>query len=155
MKRILLIGVFAFGVCAMASYYMLHFYNKPIFTQIPEYRVFVNPNTIWARDTVYMDSTRRRGASELDTMVVLTKDYMLLITGQYCMRDDTIILPCDGYYGIHYEVLINFTHSFADREIKIGPSKFVRNPQAIFEWWDYCIPQIKGLGKGVVIVGGP
>ena len=156
MRKIILIVVCILTALAIPGYYLLYFQFKPLFTKTLEYRVFVNPNTIWTKDTINIEANMKKGVLKDDTMVVLTKDFMLLIIGQYCKRDnDTIILPCDGYLGIQYEVLENPTYTLSDQDIMIGRSKFVRNDKAKFEWWDDCVDQITRLGKGVAIVSGP
>jgi len=97
------------------------------------------------------------GEQEIDTMLILTNDRLILITGQYGLKPkDTVIMPYSGEFGINYEVLRNNNYKlFKDTVIKIRGQEFIMTQQAKFEWWPEIIDKIKKPGKGEIIVSGP
>lgn len=129
---------------------------KPLFTDIPKYELFVNKNTSWV-DINKIEDYEKLSKNENDTMIILTNDKMILITGQYrWLPNDTIILPTSGEFGVSYEVLENTKYKLSvDTLITIGQQQFIRKRNAAFQWWTEIIPRIKGLGKGFVTVSGP
>ena len=131
--------------------------TKPLFDKIPKHELFVDKNVAWVDFNEIPDYRKKLGRNENDTMIILTSDKMILITGQYgWLLNDTIIMPTSGEFGINYEVLDNKNYNLGvDTVITVGPKQFVRQQRAKFEWWDEIIPKIKGLGKGSVIVSGP
>jgi hypothetical protein len=131
--------------------------RKPLFNKIPKHDIFVDKNITWVDFNEIPGYRKKLGKNENDTMVILTSDKMILITGQYgWLLNDTIILPTSGEFGINYEVLDNKKYSLGlDTTITFGHQQFVKQPRAKFEWWDELISKINGLGKGSVIVSGP
>ena len=131
--------------------------SKPLFTAIPRHELFVNKNTVWVDFTEIEDYRKKLSKNENDTMIILTSDKMILVTGQYgWLPNDTIIMPTSGEFGINYEVLENTKYKLSvDTLITIGQQQFIRKRNAEFQWWTEIIPEIKGLGKGSVIVSGP
>jgi hypothetical protein len=131
--------------------------QKPLFNGIPRHELFVNKNTIWVDFNEIEDYRKKLSKNENDTMIILTSDKMILVTGQYgWLPNDTIIMPTSGEFGIHYEVLENTKYKLSvDTLITFGQQQFIRMPIADFQWWTEIIPNIKGLGKGSVIVSGP
>lgn len=105
-------------------------------------------------DLQYMKSI---GHQEIDTMLILTNDRLILITGQYGLKPkDTVIMPYSGEFGINYEVLRNNIYKLSkDTIIRIRGQEFITTQQAKFEWWPEIIDKIKKPGRGKVIVSGP
>ena len=97
------------------------------------------------------------GEQEIDTMLILTNDRLILITGQYGLKPgDTVIIPYSGEFGINYEVLQNNNYRlYKDTIIKINGQEFITTQRAKFEWWSEIANKIKKVGKGKVIVSGP
>ena len=89
-------------------------------------------------------------------MIILTTDYMILITGQYrWLSTDTIIIPSTSLSGINYEVLKNDQYNLsADSIITVGKQQFIKKGNTKFEWWVELLPEMKRLGKGNVIITG-
>ena len=130
---------------------------KPLFNAIPKHELFVNKNTTWVDFNEIEDYRKKLSKNENDTMIILTSDKMILVTGQYgWLPNDTIIMPTSGEFGINYEVLENTKYKLSvDTLITIGQQQFIRKTNAEFQWWTEIIPEIKGLGKGSVTVSGP
>lgn len=131
--------------------------SKPLSNGIPKHELFINKNITWVNFNEIPDYRKKLGKNENDTMIILTSDKMILITGQYgWLLNDTIIMPTSGEFGINYEVLENKRFRLSvDTTITIGRQQFVREKKAEFQWWNEIIPKIKDLGKGSVIVSGP
>ena len=131
--------------------------SKPLFKEIPKHELFIHRDIDWKDFNEIPDYRKKLGGNENDTMIILTNDKMILITGQYgLLLNDTIIMPTSGEFGINYEVLENKKYRlFTDTLISFGQQQFVREKKATFQWWDEILPTIKGLGKGSVIVSGP
>jgi hypothetical protein len=128
-----------------------------LFNGIPKHELFVNKNTVWVDSKENEDYRKKLSKNENDTMIILASDKIILITGQYgWLPNDTIIMPTSGEFGIKYEVLENIKYKISvDTLITIGQQQFIRKTNAVFQWWTEIIPEIKGLGKGSVIVSGP
>lgn len=92
-----------------------------------------------------------------DTMIILTKDKLIYVYGQYgLLPNDTIIIPYSGEFGINYEVFENKEYKLAsDTMINIGNQQFVKRRNVVYQWWNEILPGIGKLGKGKVIVSGP
>jgi hypothetical protein len=131
--------------------------KKLIFNGIPRHELFVNKNLIWGNFSTDTDYYKKVGSKDIDTMIILTADKMLFITGQYgLLSNDTTVMPFSGEFGINYEVLENTKYRLSiDTLITIGQQQFIKKTKAEFQWWNEIIPQIKTLGKGSVIVSGP
>lgn len=131
--------------------------SKPLFNGIPKHELFINTNITWVDFNEIPDYRKKLGKNGNDTMIILTSDKLILITGQYgWLMNDTIIMPTSGEFGINYEVLENKKYKLSvDTVITIGQQQFVREKRAQFQWWNEIIAKIKGLGKGSVIVSGP
>jgi hypothetical protein len=132
------------------------FSKKRLFKKTPEHEFFINKNTTWL-DSDMVDYRKKFGKNENDTMVILTKDKLILITGQYgLLPNDTIIMPSSGEFGINYEVLENNKYRLShDTLITISEQRFLKRSDVKFEWWNEIIRRIKGLGKGKIIVSSP
>src|SRR4030095_4753650 len=105
---------------------------------IPQHSFFIKRDIAWQTspygDTDYMKAI---GQNATDTMVILTHDKFILITGQYGLKPgDTVIMPYSGEFGINYEVLQNNNYKlFQDTIIKIRGEEFISTSNAKFEWW--------------------
>lgn len=132
-------------------------HDKPLFKEIPKHQIFVNNSTRWVDFNEIENYRKKLSKTENDTMIILTLDKMILVTGQYgWLPNDTIIMPTSGEFGINYEVLENKKYKLGiDTVITMATQKFTRKTNAKFEWWDEVLPRIKGLGKGSVTVSGP
>jgi hypothetical protein len=125
---------------------------------IPPHALFIKKEIMWQKspydDLQYMKNI---GEQEIDTMLILTNDRLILITGQYGLKPkDTVIMPYSGEFGINYEVLRNNNYKlFKDTVIKIRGQEFIMTQQAKFEWWPEIIDKIKKPGKGEIIISGP
>ena len=145
------------SICCIFTLTQISCKTKPLFDKIPKHELFVDKELTWVDFNEIPDYRKKLGESENDTMVILTSDKMILITGRYgWLLNDTIIMPTSGEFGINYDVLDNKNYKLGfDTVITVGQKQFVRQQQAKFEWWDEIIPIIKGLGKGSAIVNGP
>jgi len=125
---------------------------------IPPHALFIKKEIMWQKspydDLQYMKNI---GEQEIDTMLILTNDRLILITGQYGLKPgDTVIIPYSGEFGINYEVLQNNNYRlYKDTIIKINGQEFITTQRAKFEWWSEIANKIKKVGKGKVIVSGP
>jgi len=126
--------------------------------EIPAHAYFIKREIKWQEspydDLWYMKSI---GKKDIDTMLILTNDKLILITGQYGLKPaDTVIMPYSGEFGINYEILQNDSYKlFNDTKITISGQEFVATQKAKFEWWPEIISKIKKPGKGKIIVSGP
>ena len=100
---------------------------------------------------------KKMGRNENDTMLILTKDKLIYIYGQYgWLPTDTIIIPYSGEFGINYEIFENKNyHLSLDTIITLGNQQFIKKQNVDYQWWSEILPGIRKLGKGSVIVSGP
>ena len=125
--------------------------------EIPTHVFFVKRNIKW-QESPYDDLQYMRAIGKTDdSMLILTNDKLILITGEYGLKPgDTLIMPYSGEFGINYEVSQNDNYQlFKDSIIKINGQEFIITQKAKFEWWPEIINKIKKVGKGKVIVSGP
>ena len=126
--------------------------------EIPTHVFFVKRDIKWQKspydDLQYMKAI---GKKDIDSMLILTNDKLILITGQYGLKPgDTVIIPYSGEFGINYEVSQNNNYRlYKDTIIKINGQEFITTEKAKFEWWSEIANKIKKVGKGKVIVSGP
>ena len=126
--------------------------------EIPTHIYFIKRDIKWKEspygDLQYMKAI---GKKEIDSMLILTNDKLILITGQYGLKPgDTIIMPYSGEFGINYEVSQNNNYRlYKDTIINLNGQEFITTQKAKFEWWPEIANKIKKVGKGKVIVGGP
>ena len=149
----IIIGIFCFLTLNSCRYL---YKKKPLFSKIPQHAIFVNRNTMWMDFKEFDGTGKRLGKNKNDTMIILTTDYMILITGQYrWLSTDTIIIPSTSLSGINYEVLKNDQYNLsADSIITVGKQQFIKKGNTKFEWWVELLPEMKRLGKGNVIITG-
>jgi hypothetical protein len=125
---------------------------------IPIHQMFIKKKIEW-QTSLYEDSTYMKaiGQREIDTMVIVTRDKLIIISGQYGLKPgDTVIMPYSGEFGIAYEVVRSDKHDhLKDATIKIGGQSFIPTSKAKFEWWPEIIHKLDKVGKGKVIVSGP
>ena len=126
--------------------------------EIPTHFFYIKRDIKWQEspydDLQYMKAIGKKG---IDSMLILTNDKLILITGQYGLKPfDTVIMPYSGEFGINYEVLQNNNYRpYKDTIIKINGQEFIKTQKAKFEWWPEIANKIKKVGKGKVIVSGP
>jgi hypothetical protein len=125
---------------------------------IPLHQLFIKKKIEW-QTSPYEDSTYMKaiGQREIDTMVIVTRDKLILISGQYGLKPgDTVIMPYSAEFGITYEVVPSDKHDhLKDTTIKISGQSFIPTPKVKFEWWPEIIHRIDKGGKGKIIVSGP
>lgn len=146
---ILIIAIVALGNCSSSK----DFDPK----EIPKHAFFVKKDIGWQKspynDLQYMKAI---GQKDFDTMLILTNNKLILITGQYGLKPgDTVIMPYSGEFGINYEVLPGNNYELSKDTITINGRGFIATEKAKFEWWPEIINKIKRTGKGKVIVSGP
>ena len=125
---------------------------------VPLHQLFIKKRIDW-QASPYDDSTYMKaiGQQDTDTMVIATRDKLIIISGQYGLKPgDTVIMPYSGEFGITYEVVASDTHDhLKDATITIGKQSFIPTSKAKFEWWPEFVHRIDKVGKGKVIVSGP
>jgi len=123
---------------------------------IPPHEYYVRSNIMWGNGPK-PDYLKRIGKNENDTMIILTKEKLIYIVGQYGLNQfDSLLIPYSGEFGIKYKVVDNKNFKpQVDKVITIGTREFLRNRNVNFQWWPEIIDKIKRNGKGTVIVSGP
>ena len=122
---------------------------------VPKHELFIPEEIDWI-DFEYDIDYLKFVSSDVDSLIILTKEKLIIIVGQYgLLPNDTMLIPWSGEFGIHYEVIRNKDFNMLDDSLSFNGRKFTKTKLVNFQWWDEINRKIDKIGTGVIIVSGP